>query len=67
MPTFTITSKKPFVVLDAEEYEDIRERLERLDILTSAGLKRDITAARKALKEGRTTPLETVMAELLED
>jgi len=66
MPTFTISSKKPVVVLDMDEYEELRERLEHLDILSSKSLKRDLAAARKALKEGKTSPLEEVMDELIE-
>lgn len=67
MPTFTITLDKPFIVVDAVEYQEMRDRLERLEILTSTSLKRDFTAARKAFKEGKTVPFDKVMAVLLKD
>ncbi len=67
MPTFTITLRKPFIVVDAAEYQEMQDRLERLEILTSTSLKKDVAAARKAFKEGKTTPFEKVMADLLEN
>lgn len=66
MPSVTISSRKPVVVLDVKEYEAIQDRLERLDFLESRTLKKDIIDARKALKEGRTVSLAKVKARLLE-
>ncbi|MFH0764857.1 MAG: hypothetical protein V2A61_00395 [Calditrichota bacterium] len=67
MPTFTISSKKPVVVLDVDEYEAIQDRLERLEFLESRTLKKDIIDARQALREGRTVPLAKLKAKLLEN
>ncbi len=67
MPTFTITSDKPFVVLDVAEYQEILDKLERLEFLTSKTLKRDIAVARKEFKEGKTIPFEKVLTDLHED
>ena len=58
MPTFTISSKKPVVVMDVGDYEEIQDRLERLEFLESRTLKSDETEAMTALQKGITTSLE---------
>lgn len=67
MPTITITSDKPVVVLTVEEYQQMLDQIERMEILADPTLARDIAGARKALKEGRTTGLADLKAALLED
>lgn len=66
MPSVIITSKKPVVILNTSEYQRIQDRLERLDFLESKTIKKDIAAARKALREGKTTSLASIKAKLLE-
>ncbi len=66
MPSVTITSRKPVVVLDVKEYQEIQDRLERLDFLESRTLKKDVLDARKALREGQTISLAKVKAKILE-
>jgi len=51
MPTLTIKSDKPVVVIPADEYESL---LETIEILSNPELVKDIEEARKALREGRT-------------
>jgi len=67
MPTFTITSKKPFIVVDAIEYQEIQDRLERLEFLESRTLKKDIAEAHRELKAGKTTSHANLKAKLLEN
>ncbi len=67
MPTFTITSKKPFIVVDAVEYQEIQDRLERLEFLESKSLNRDIAVARQELKDGKTPSHTNLKARLLEN
>ncbi len=64
MPTLTITSDKPVVVIPAEEYDSMRETIE---ILSNPSLVRDIKKARREFKEGKTISWEKLMAELNED
>lgn len=66
MPSVTISSRKPVVVLDVKEYEAIQDRLERLEFLESRTLKKDIIDARKALREGKTISLAKAKAKILE-
>ena len=58
MPEFTITAKRPVVVMDVAEYEELMDRIERLEFLGDESLQKDIDDAMKALREGRTTSLE---------
>ncbi|MFH0766107.1 MAG: hypothetical protein V2A61_06780 [Calditrichota bacterium] len=54
MPTLTITSDKPIVVIPAEEYDSLRETLE---ILSDKALMRAIEKGRKEFTEGKTVKL----------
>jgi PHD/YefM family antitoxin component YafN of YafNO toxin-antitoxin module len=64
MPTLTIKSDKPVVVVPLDEYEAL---LETVEILSNPALKRDIEKARKEFREGKTIRLEKLRAELDED
>ncbi len=64
MPTITIKSDKPVVVIPAEEYESL---LEALEILSNPSLIKDIERARKEFREGKTISLEKLRAELNAD
>jgi PHD/YefM family antitoxin component YafN of YafNO toxin-antitoxin module len=61
MPTLTIKSDKPVVVVPLEEYQDL---LDTLEILSDSTLKRDVEKARKEFREGKTISLEKLRAEL---
>ena len=64
MPTLTIKSDKPMVLVPVEEYNSMRETIE---ILSDPTLVRDIRRARREFKEGKTVRWEDLMAELHED
>jgi len=61
MPTLTIKSDKPVVVVPLDEYQDL---LDTLEILSDPTLKRDVEKARKEFREGKTISLEKLRAEL---
>ncbi len=61
MPTLTIKSDKPVVVVPLDEYEAL---LETVEILSDPTLKRDIERARKEFREGKTISLDKLRAEL---
>jgi len=61
MPTLTIKSDKPMVLISLEEYEAMKETIE---VLSDPKLMRDIRQARKEFREGKTVPWEQVRAEL---
>jgi len=57
MTTLIITSDKPVVVIPADEYEDL---LERLEILSNPSLIRDIRRGLKEFEEGKTVKLSDI-------
>jgi len=59
MPTLTVTSDKPVVVLDLEEYESLKETLE---ILSNQHLMRSIEQGQKDYREGKTVKLSELRA-----
>ena len=61
MPTLTIKSDKPVVVISVEEYESL---LETIEILSNPSLIKDIELARKEFREGKTISLEKLRSEL---
>jgi len=61
MPTLTIESDKPVVVIPVDEYESL---LETIDILSNPELIRDIGQARKEFREGNTISWEKLSSEL---
>jgi len=61
MPTLTIKSDEPVVVVPLREYEDL---LDTLEIFTDPTIKRDIDKARKEFREGKTISLEKLRSEL---
>ncbi len=61
MPTLTIESDKPVVVVPLDEYQEL---LDTLEILSDPTLKRDVEQARKEFREGKTISLEELRAEL---
>jgi len=67
MPTFTVTSEKPVVVIDQAEYQELQDRMERLEFLVSRSLKKDIIEARRELREGKTTSHTKLKSQLLEN
>ncbi len=64
MPTMTIKSDKPMVLVPVAEYNSMRETIE---ILSDAALVRDIRKARREFKEGKSVRWEDLMAELHEN
>ncbi len=65
MPTLTIKSDKPMVLIPVEEYDALRETI---DILSNPDLVKNIEEARRALREGRTVSWDKFKKELpLED
>ncbi|NQU06464.1 MAG: hypothetical protein HQ568_10255 [Calditrichaeota bacterium] len=64
MPTLTIKSDKPMVLIPSEEYDAMRETIE---ILSNPDLVKDIEEARKAFREGRTVSWDEVKKELLDE
>jgi PHD/YefM family antitoxin component YafN of YafNO toxin-antitoxin module len=54
MPTLTIKSDKPMVLIPVEEYDSLRETIE---ILSNPALIRDIKRGLKDIEEGRTVRL----------
>jgi PHD/YefM family antitoxin component YafN of YafNO toxin-antitoxin module len=64
MPTLTIRSDKPMVLVPVDEYNSMRETIE---ILSDPALVRDIRRARREFKEGKTVSWEDLMAELHEN
>jgi antitoxin YefM len=64
MPTFTISSKRPVIVLDVDEYESMKETI---DILSNPELMKDIEKGRQEYKEGKTISWDKLRKELLED
>jgi len=61
VPTLTIESDKPVVVVPLDEYQEL---LDTLEILSDPTLKRDVEQARKEFREGKTISLEELRAEL---
>ncbi len=61
MPTFTISSKKPVIILDIDEYEAMRESIE---LLSNTELIADIEEGRKAFRERKTVSWKTLKKEL---
>jgi len=61
VPTLTIESDKPVVVVPIDEYQEL---LDTLEILSDPTLKRDVEQARKEFREGKTISLEELRAEL---
>lgn len=59
MPTLTIKSDKPMVLIPIEEYDSMRETIE---IISDPALVRDIRRARREFKEGKTVSWEALMA-----
>lgn len=57
MPTLTISSDKPVVVLPVEEYEEL---LERLEILSNPSLLRDVKRGLREFEEGKTPRLSDI-------
>lgn len=51
MPTITIESDKPVVVIPFDEYQEL---LDTLEILSDPTLKRDVEQARKEFPEGKS-------------
>lgn len=64
MPTLTIESDKPVVVIPVDEYESL---LETIDILSNPELVKDIEQARKEFREGKTKSWEQVKKDLLSE
>jgi len=60
MPTLTITSDKPVVVIPVNEYEDLMDRLE---IISDTQLLHDLREARKDYAEGKTISMEQLLSE----
>ena len=58
MPEFTVSSKRPVVVMDVEKYQDLIDRLERLEFSGDESAQRDLEQALKDYREGRTISLE---------
>jgi len=54
MPTLTIKSDKPMVLIPVEEYEALRETIE---ILSDPALMRDIKQGLRDFEEGKTVKL----------
>ena len=54
MPTLTIKSDKPMVLIPVEEYDSLRETIE---ILSDKKLMRAIEKGRKEFEEGKTVKL----------
>jgi PHD/YefM family antitoxin component YafN of YafNO toxin-antitoxin module len=54
MPTLTIKSDKPMVLIPIEEYDSMRETI---DILSDSALMRDIKRGLKDFEEGKTVKL----------
>ena len=54
MPTLTIKSDKPMVLIPVEEYDSLRETIE---ILSNPALVRDIRRGLKDIEEGKTVKL----------
>jgi len=61
MPTLTIKSDKPMVLIPVEEYDSLRETIE---ILSDKALMRAIEKGRKEFREGKTISLKKLRAEL---
>lgn len=64
MPTITIKSDKPMVLISSEEFDSMREAIE---ILSDPELMKDIEEARKALREGRTISWDDLKKELFNE
>ena len=64
MPTLTIKSDKPVVVVPLDEYQDL---LDTLEILSDPTLKRDVEKARKELREGETVSWDKFKKEFLSE
>ncbi len=56
--TLTINSDKPVVVIAAEEYEELLQRLERAEILADPQLMREIKEALQEFEEGKSEDFE---------
>ncbi len=54
MPTLTIKSDKPMVVIPIEEYDSMRKTIE---VLSNPSLVQDIEQGLKDIEEGRTRKL----------
>jgi len=60
LPTLTIKSDKPMVLIPIEEYESLMETVE---ILSNPSLVRDIKQGLKDIEEGRTKKLSDLRRE----
>ncbi len=56
--TLTINSDRPVVVIPAEEYEELLQRLERAEILADSKLMREIKESLQEFEEGKSEDLE---------
>ncbi len=61
MPTLTIKSDKPMVLISTEEYEAL---LETIEVLSDPELVKDIEDGLKAYREGRTKSFAELRAKL---
>jgi len=64
MPTLTIRSDKPMMLVPVDEYNSMRETIE---ILSDPALVREIRRARREFKEGKTVSWDNLMADLHEN
>ncbi len=64
MPTLTIRSDKPMMLVAVDEYNSMRETIE---ILSDPALVREIRRARREFQEGKTVSWEALMSELHEN
>ena len=60
MPTLTIKSDKPMVVIPIEEYDSMRKTIE---VLSNPSLVQDIEQGLKDIEEGRTRKLSDLRRE----
>ncbi len=56
--TLTINSDKPVIVIPADEYEILLQRLERAEILADPQMMREIKEALQEFEEGKSEDLE---------
>ncbi|MDP8228409.1 MAG: hypothetical protein P9M15_03045 [Candidatus Electryoneaceae bacterium] len=61
MPTITVTSDEPMVLITVEEYESMKETIE---VLSDPELVKDIRDGWNAYEEGRTVSLSKLRQEL---
>ncbi|MDP8239223.1 MAG: hypothetical protein P9X24_09040 [Candidatus Hatepunaea meridiana] len=61
MPTLTIKSDKPMVLIPLEKYESMKETI---DILSDSKLVEDVRRGIKDFEEGRSISMEDIKKEL---